>query len=306
MPEILGTMPPRLYHVSKQIAQGTVRVPCAHVRSELVKARLLLPHPGPRGLHLVHVKKGRAEICAGNPFQLEPGSHALLEAEPGLALAQVGQRGPLVERLRIDVDFRAGGDLRGALVLPVIALPVGLDALWHETLTQAEAARRGDHWARPLAVAAATSLLVQFLRAADTAGTLKLRADAPPAWLLHAGSWFDSRFADPSFSVSTWAKRVGLSPSRFRRVYKEYIGVSPRERLTARRLELAQQLLLDEPNLSVTEIAERAGYTDASRFSKAFRQRFGLAPTEWRDRGTARESPAISPSPSRRTRRYRR
>jgi AraC-like DNA-binding protein len=40
--------------------------------------------------------------------------------------------------------------------------------------------------------------------------------------------------------------------------------------------------LLAEPNLSVTEISSRVGYSSPSHFTKAFRQATGLTPRAFR------------------------
>jgi AraC-like DNA-binding protein len=45
--------------------------------------------------------------------------------------------------------------------------------------------------------------------------------------------------------------------------------------------------LLDEtPAWSVAEVAARSGFADSNYFSRQFRRRFGVAPREFRRRGT--------------------
>jgi len=50
------------------------------------------------------------------------------------------------------------------------------------------------------------------------------------------------------------------------------------------RLQRAQGLLAQTPRLNVGALAWRCGFADASGFSKLFRARFGLSPTEWHQR----------------------
>lgn len=51
------------------------------------------------------------------------------------------------------------------------------------------------------------------------------------------------------------------------------------------RLNIAKQLLL-ESDFSITEIAYRCGFSDASYFSKVFRSSVGVSPLEYRKNGT--------------------
>ncbi|MGH9966640.1 MAG: helix-turn-helix domain-containing protein [Pyrinomonadaceae bacterium] len=72
-----------------------------------------------------------------------------------------------------------------------------------------------------------------------------------------------------------------LSPFHFVRVFKKLTGTTPHAYLASLRTARAQ-LLLAEPNLSVTEISSRVGYSSPSHFTKAFRQATGLAPRAFR------------------------
>lgn len=54
--------------------------------------------------------------------------------------------------------------------------------------------------------------------------------------------------------------------------------------LRVQRVRLAEQLLA-YPRLSMTEISDRLGFTEASSFSRWFRAEFGCSPREWRRRG---------------------
>ena len=57
--------------------------------------------------------------------------------------------------------------------------------------------------------------------------------------------------------------------------------MSPQAFLIQVRLEQAA-LLLRETDLSIGSVAQSAGYNDALSFSKAFRQKYGLSPSEYK------------------------
>lgn len=87
--------------------------------------------------------------------------------------------------------------------------------------------------------------------------------------------------ANPYLAEKTVAGRVGLSRSRFGRLFKKEAGATFQHELTRARLEAARNLLSDTC-LSIKEVVHRVGFVHASSFDRAFRRVFGCTPTEWR------------------------
>lgn len=86
---------------------------------------------------------------------------------------------------------------------------------------------------------------------------------------------------EQDLSLKEIAAASYLSPFHFVRVFKKLTGTTPHAYLASLRASRAQ-LLLAEPNLSVTEISSRVGYSSPSHFTKAFRQATGLTPRAFR------------------------
>ncbi|MBR7094857.1 MAG: helix-turn-helix transcriptional regulator [Clostridia bacterium] len=86
-----------------------------------------------------------------------------------------------------------------------------------------------------------------------------------------------------ALSVADMAARVGLSPSRFHRLYKGYFGISPAKDLQSARIERAKLLLLG-PDMRVAEVAETLGYGSVYHFIRCFRTETGLTPGAYRKR----------------------
>jgi AraC-like DNA-binding protein len=86
---------------------------------------------------------------------------------------------------------------------------------------------------------------------------------------------------DQELSLKEIAAASYLSPFHFVRVFKKLTGTTPHAYLASIRASRAQ-LLLGDPNLSVTEISSRVGYSSPSHFTKAFRQATGLTPRAFR------------------------
>lgn len=95
----------------------------------------------------------------------------------------------------------------------------------------------------------------------------------------------ERRLSDPSLSVGTVSREIGVSPRTLHTVVSAG-GETFAAMVRRRRLERAA-LLLAEPGgrASVTEIAARVGFDGPSSFSRAFRRRFGRSPTEMRHSG---------------------
>lgn len=84
--------------------------------------------------------------------------------------------------------------------------------------------------------------------------------------------------ATQTFTVTDYAKEVGISEYHFYRLFKKVYNISPKQLLIEKRLESAHKLLIAE-NLGVGEVASICGYADIFTFSKAFKKRFGIAPS---------------------------
>jgi transcriptional regulator GlxA family with amidase domain len=89
--------------------------------------------------------------------------------------------------------------------------------------------------------------------------------------------------AEPAreWTVAALARVAGLSRAPFARRFHRATGTSPLRWLTAHRLELARQRLL-ESDLGLAAIASEIGYGSEFALSKAFKRLFGIAPRAFR------------------------
>ena len=81
--------------------------------------------------------------------------------------------------------------------------------------------------------------------------------------------------------LSELAAQLNMSHTTFRRLFTRQVGVAPGEYRLRRRTEYVQELLCDM-TMTVTEIAERAGYRDLYALSNQFRQRTGMSARQFR------------------------
>jgi AraC-like DNA-binding protein len=74
---------------------------------------------------------------------------------------------------------------------------------------------------------------------------------------------------------------VNLSEAHFARSFKRTFGLSPHAFVLRRRLELAARLMLESTE-SLTDIAQRCGFTDQAHLCHHFRRSMGDSPAAWR------------------------
>lgn len=77
------------------------------------------------------------------------------------------------------------------------------------------------------------------------------------------------------------ARAAGMSTSRFRAFFKETTGWGFARYLREQRVERAEKLLR-ESSESIAAIAHRTGFADQSHLLRCFRDKYGLAPKEYR------------------------
>ncbi len=88
---------------------------------------------------------------------------------------------------------------------------------------------------------------------------------------------FQQRMADEKFNVNILATQMGMSRSQLFKRVREVTGESPKQLLNKIRLQSAEKLL-QEGNMTVSEVADATGWNSVSYFSKSFKRRFGRSP----------------------------
>jgi transcriptional regulator GlxA family with amidase domain len=78
------------------------------------------------------------------------------------------------------------------------------------------------------------------------------------------------------------AALAGISVRHFERAFRQSTGVPPHAYVMERRLQMARDLLINQPELPIEQITLRAGFSSSSHFSSVFRRRTGFTPTDFR------------------------
>jgi AraC family transcriptional regulator len=101
-----------------------------------------------------------------------------------------------------------------------------------------------------------------------------------PRWLLTVRDLLHDRFAE-SLQFSELAESAGVHPVYLARAFRAHFNCTPGEYLRRLRIEWAMRQLV-MPNTTIVEIAQQAGFTDQSHFSRVFKQQTGFTPGQFR------------------------
>lgn len=81
--------------------------------------------------------------------------------------------------------------------------------------------------------------------------------------------------------LNSIAERLGVSTSRLNEVFKTYTSLTPYQYYIHIKMHMAK-ILLEEGDLSVKEVAFKLGFQDQYHFSRLFKSKTGLAPSQWK------------------------
>lgn len=85
---------------------------------------------------------------------------------------------------------------------------------------------------------------------------------------------------DKPLDVEDYAALTGRSISTFRREFHRQFGAAPKQWLIQQRMEKARAML-EQGDMSVSLVAEQAGYLDLPHFIKSFQKHFALSPKQY-------------------------
>ena len=102
------------------------------------------------------------------------------------------------------------------------------------------------------------------------------------AYLTTATEYISNHFFE-EITVDSVASHTGISRKYLFAIFKELLGISPKDYITNYRIERAKDFIRNS-TLSIGSIAYSVGYNDPLAFSKMFRQKTGMSPTEYRNR----------------------
>ena len=101
-----------------------------------------------------------------------------------------------------------------------------------------------------------------------------------PSWLHDARDHIDAHLQKP-ITLRSLAGVARVHPVHFAASFRRYFGCSAGEYLRRRRLNFVRASLRN-PDLSLAQIAEEAGFADQSHMTRVFKRFSGMAPGRYR------------------------
>lgn len=213
---------------------------------------------------VAHLEPGDMVVCSGEEFyqfNVET-NHQLLVVEM--------DRTPVENRVP-DLDDMIARNISGRLAATRLLRNFML-SLWREGAANFDQSL-GESYAAVLVDMLATGLQQREAGAGQAGNPLLQRMKGVVA----------AHLADPDLTPSQLAAELGVSLRTLQSAVAQ-AGTTPGSYIMQSRLELAAQRLLMETHLSVTTIAFTSGFTDSAYFARRFHERFGLSPSQYRQR----------------------
>ena len=124
-------------------------------------------------------------------------------------------------------------------------------------------------------------LIVDLLRDyAKSSHHKQRKTDASAARIARVLEWIDNCDED-TISIAQMAKVAGLSTSSFHRKFWEVVGITPKDYIIRKRIEIAREMLKNT-DTSVIDIAMQCGFSTSQYFATVFRRYTGFTPSEYR------------------------
>ena len=174
-------------------------------------------------------------------------------------------------------------DLEGVDITPLLnrkfAAPQSAVTLIQHMLREQE---RMDAYSQDMILSYLSALVLTILRHAD-APEAKLKASNSvhsENEIIRRAQQYISGHIREKLSVPLVARMVDVSPSYLTALFHKNLQISPGEYIRRIKLQERKQMIR-EGNLNFTEIAAALQYSTVHHFSRQFKEKFGITPTEY-------------------------
>ena len=93
-------------------------------------------------------------------------------------------------------------------------------------------------------------------------------------------SYLKTHIYDCDLKVGELHKLCGVSGAYFRKIFYANFSQSPQKYVLSKRLSHAKAVIVNGDYETVTELALAVGYNDPLYFSRAFKKKYGVSPTQ--------------------------
>ncbi|MFD0959685.1 helix-turn-helix domain-containing protein [Paenibacillus chungangensis] len=94
-------------------------------------------------------------------------------------------------------------------------------------------------------------------------------------------TYVNQNYTDPNLSISSIAEHFGMNGAYLSRIFKERLGISLHDYITKLRISCVKKLL-QTAELTLNDIAEQTGYTNANTLIRSFKKYEGITPGQYK------------------------
>jgi AraC-like DNA-binding protein len=134
----------------------------------------------------------------------------------------------------------------------------------------------------PIGCQQLVSVNVLEILAAALAALRRQRSSSRYEGIVREAKALIEQHAAKLMSIEQLSSRFRLSEKHFRRLFKAHTGLSPYQYYSQTRIHRAKEMLLGT-TLSIKQIAAALHFENAFHFSKAFKDKAGMPPSQWRN-----------------------
>lgn len=142
---------------------------------------------------------------------------------------------------------------------------------------------RMDAYSDDMILVLLNQLLLTLLRETNTSPAQKLKASNSvhsENEIIRRAQQYVSSHIREKLSVPLVAKMVDVSPSYLTALFHKNLQISPGEYIRRIKLQESKQMIRED-NLNFTEIAAALQYSTVHHFSRQFKEKFGITPSEY-------------------------
>ncbi len=237
----------------------------------------IFPGEAHRPLELTYVDKGSIHSVAdGVDLQLNQGD--LVIYAPNQWHMQYAEDD--ISASYITVSFDLDGDCPEALFNRKFSIPQSAAAMLQRLLRENDLM---DDFSEDMMICYLQILLLTLLREQTSPSLGKLRttnAVNSENEIIRRAQQFISTHVREKLTVPVVARHVDVSPSYLTALFRKNLQISPGEYIRRVKLQESKQMIRED-NMNFTEIAAVLQYSTVHHFSRQFKDKFGITPTEY-------------------------
>lgn len=103
---------------------------------------------------------------------------------------------------------------------------------------------------------------------------------------------FQTKFQNQAFAcgIGDLARELGISERQLQRIFKQHVGLRPKQLLQFIRINKMRHVLKWQPKQTLTRIGQDLGFYDSAHFIKSFKQIVGMTPSAYQMRALTRNT----------------